>query len=150
LPFLQNSDIFARKTLFQMRKHILLFAGSAILFASCGSNNNNQANEQAKIDSIANAKVAEHDAAAAAQQDSVMKAAEAEKAKATEAEAKAKEAESKAHASTKKGSTKTTTTTATPPPPPTNPKETRFSTPAANGNAPVSPEATKKKEDRFK
>jgi hypothetical protein len=63
-----------------MKKQFLLLAGSAVLFASCGSNNNNQAQTQAQIDSAVNAGVQKHDAENAAKNDSVLKAMEKEKA----------------------------------------------------------------------
>jgi len=65
-----------------MKKQFLFLAGSAIILASCGSNNNDQppAPTQAQIDSAMNAKLAEHDAANAAKNDSTLKAIEKEKA----------------------------------------------------------------------
>ena len=67
-----------------MKKQFLFLAGSAIILASCGSNNNGNtqapAQTQAQIDSAMNAKLAEHDAANAAKNDSTLKAIEKEKA----------------------------------------------------------------------
>lgn len=64
-----------------MKKQILLLAGSALILASCGSNNQ-PAQTQAQIDSAVNAGVAQHDAANAAKNDSTLKAVEKEKAEA--------------------------------------------------------------------
>ena len=68
-----------------MKKQFLFLAGSAIMFASCGSNNN-QAQTQAQIDSTVNAKLNEHDQANAAKNDSTLKAIEKEKAEAAHRE----------------------------------------------------------------
>lgn len=133
-----------------MKKQFLLLAGSALILASCGSNNENKGQTQAQVDSAVNAKLAEHDAANAAKNDSTLKAIEAEKAAAA-----AKETETKTTSTTKHsaGKTKTKTTTKTtvvepaPPPPPANPKENRFNDGASKTTDPAN---TKKKEDRFK
>ncbi len=133
-----------------MKKQFLLLAGSALILASCGSNNNNPAQTQAQIDSAVNAKLAEHDAANAAKNDSTLKAIEKEK-----AEAMAKEHEhagtAKKHTTAKKEEPAPAPTPA-PPPPPANPKESRFNNAnATNGaNKTTDPANTKKKEDRFK
>ena len=64
-----------------MKKQFLILAGSAILLASCGSNNTTPpAPTQAQMDSAMNAKLAEHDAANAAKNDSTLRAIEKEKA----------------------------------------------------------------------
>ena len=133
-----------------MKKQFLLLAGTAVILASCGSNETKPAGpSQAQIDSTVQAQVAAHDAENKAKNDSTLKAIEAEKAAAV-----AKEEEAKASAGAHKTKTKTTTTTKTtktetPPPPPANPKESRFQD--ANGaNKSVDPASTKKKEDRFK
>lgn len=103
-----------------MKKQFLFLAGTAIILASCASNNENPAQTQAQIDSAVNAKMAEHDAENAAKNDSTLRAMEKEKA---EAEARAQEAEAAAAKGGKtKTKTKTTTTTTTvketPPPAP--------------------------------
>ena len=56
-----------------MKKQFLLLAGSAVLFASCGSNNN-PTQTQAQIDSTVNAKLAQHDADNAHKNDSIINA----------------------------------------------------------------------------
>jgi hypothetical protein len=157
-----------------MKKQFLLLAGSALILASCGSNNENKGQTQAQVDSAVNAKLAEHDAANAAKNDSTLKAIEAEKAAAA-----AKE--TKTTTTTKnngKGKTKTTTKTTVvepvtpapppppanakakttvvepvtpaPPPPPANAKDGRFNS-SDNGGAKKADESkTKAKGDRFK
>src|SRR3954466_12515112 len=65
-----------------MKKQFLVLAGSAVIMASCGSNNNNPAQTQAQIDSAVNAKMAQHDAENQAKNDSTLKAMEKEKAEA--------------------------------------------------------------------
>jgi len=105
-----------------MKKQFLLLAGSALILASCGSNNENKGQTQAQVDSAVNAKLAEHDAANAAKNDSTLKAIEAEKAAA--AAAATKETETKTTSTTKhsagktKTKTKTETKTVEPTPPP--------------------------------
>lgn len=103
-----------------MKKQILLLAGAALIFASCGSGENktedNAADTQAKIDSAVNAQVAAHEAEIAAKQDSIIKAAEAEKAA---AEAAAAEAAKKA--TTKKTPKTPKAEPASPAPPPPAP-----------------------------
>ena len=101
-----------------MKKTLLFLAGSTILFASCGSNNNTESATQSKaqIDSAVNAQVAAKEGAMKAQADSAIAA----KAKATADSIEiAKNAVAKDHAS---GGTKThaasTKPTTTPPPPP--------------------------------
>ncbi|MCW3120666.1 MAG: hypothetical protein JWQ38_158 [Flavipsychrobacter sp.] len=93
-----------------MKKQFLLLAGTAIILASCGSNETPPAQTQAQIDSAVNAKLAEQNAANAAKNDSTLKAIEAEK-----AAAMAKETESKTTSTTKHtaGKTKTKTVTET-------------------------------------
>jgi hypothetical protein len=68
-----------------MKKQFLFLAGCAVLFASCGSNNN-QGESKAQIDSSINATVSAHDAANAAKNDSTLKAIEKEKAEAVRRE----------------------------------------------------------------
>jgi hypothetical protein len=108
-----------------MKKQILLLAGSALILASCGSNNNPPAQSQAQIDSAVNAKLAEHDAANAAKNDSTLKAMEKEK-----ADAMAKEhvttTTTKKHTVSKKEE-------ATPPPPPPPPPPPVNVRPGATG-----------------
>lgn len=137
-----------------MKKQFLLLAGSALILASCGSNNENKGQTQAQVDSAVNAKLAEHDAANAAKNDSTLKAIEAEKAAAA-----AKETESKTTTTTKHsgGKTKTKTVTETkvtpvpPPPAPANAKDSRFNSSDNNGGAKKADESnTKAKGDRFK
>ena len=57
-----------------MKKGFLFLAGSAILFASCGSNNNSEAPSKAQVDSSVNAQVAAKEAAMKAQNDSTIAA----------------------------------------------------------------------------
>src|SRR5689334_12137613 len=95
-----------------MKKHLLLLAGSAVLFASCGSNNN-QAQTQAQIDSAVNAKMAQHDAENAAKNDSTLKAMEKEK-----AEAMAREHHGEKKHESKKEEPAAPVTPPPPPPPP--------------------------------
>lgn len=58
-----------------MRKHtLLLVSGAMIAFASCNSSNDNKANSQATIDSLANVKAAEIQAQVQAKNDSTIKA----------------------------------------------------------------------------
>lgn len=74
-----------------MKKQFLFLAASALILASCGENKPAESGglTPAQADSIANAKIAQHDAEMAAKNDSTLKAVEAEKAA---AEAKAREA----------------------------------------------------------
>jgi len=91
-----------------MKKHILLLAGSAMILASCGSNNNeNQQNEQAKMDSIAKANAALQDEINKKRNDSTINAMAAAKADSMAAATKAEETKK---SGTKKTTTKTTTT----------------------------------------
>jgi hypothetical protein len=131
-----------------MKKQFLLLAGSAVLFASCGSNNNNQAQTQAQIDSAVNAGVQKHDAENAAKNDSVLKAMEKEK-----ADAMTKEHQSSG--GSHKPGHKTPAAEPAPPPPPApphNPKEDRFNTnpDGSKKTTTVDPNAPNKKADRFK
>lgn len=104
-----------------MKKQFLLLAGSALILASCGSNNENKGQTQAQVDSAVNAKLAEHDAANAAKNDSTLKAIEAEKAAAAAKETETKTTSTTKHTASGKTKTKTTTETKTvvpaPPPP---------------------------------
>jgi glucan-binding YG repeat protein len=135
-----------------MKKQFLFLAGSAILFASCGGNNNaeNGADKaKQQIDSAAAAGAAQKEAAIKAANDSTIVAAAKAKA---DSEAIAKEAVAKDHAKHPGQSTKhTTTKTETPPPPPPptskNPKDARF-----NDNTKAEQQKTEsnKKADRFK
>ena len=135
-----------------MKKQILLLAGSALILASCGSNNNNQQNEQAKMDSIANANKALQDQINQKKNDSTINAMASAKADSIEkADAASKEKE---HAGTKTTHTKTTTTTTTkettPPPPPHNPKDDRFNTNPNGTQKAATVDPNNKKADRFK
>src|SRR5580704_10246059 len=56
-----------------MKKQLLLLAGSALILASCGSNNTNQ-NQQAQIDSMAKVNAAMQDATHKAKNDSTINA----------------------------------------------------------------------------
>lgn len=103
-----------------MKKQILLLGCSALILASCGSNNNKQEQTQAQIDSTVNAKMAEHDAANAAKNDSTLKAIEAEKAAAAAKEREAEHA-GKKHEGGKKEEQPTAAATPAPPPPPPPP-----------------------------
>jgi hypothetical protein len=96
-----------------MKKQILLLAGSAIILASCGSNNN-PAQTQAQIDSAVNAKLAQHDAENAAKNDSTLKAMEKEKAEAMSREHHGE----KKHEGSKKEEASPVNTPPPPPPPP--------------------------------
>lgn len=103
-----------------MKKQFLLLAGSALILASCGSNNENKGQTQAQIDSAVNAKLAEHDAANAAKNDSTLKAIEAEKAAAATKETHTTTTTKHSGGKTKtKTTTETTVTPAPPPPAPT-------------------------------
>ncbi len=129
-----------------MKNQLLLLAGVAVIFASCGSNNNNPAQTQAQIDSTVNAKMAQHDAENAAKNDSTLKAMEKEKAEAMSHEHH--EAEHH-HEGTKNGDA-TPSTPAPAPAPPSNPKDSRF----GNGTSTttqqtVNPQVTTNKADRF-
>ena len=138
-----------------MKKGFLFLAGSAILFASCGSNNNSEAPSKAQVDSSVNAQVAAKEAAMKAQNDSTI-AAQA-KAKADSEmiakDAVAKEKEKEHHTG---GGHHTTPAAATPvatptvAPTPANPKDARFQT--GNSTAPTQQQIdnAKKKADRFK
>lgn len=135
-----------------MKKQILLLAGSAILLASCGSEEKkSEGPTQAQIDSTVNAQVAERAAAEKAKNDSIVAAA-AQVTADSIAKAQEEEAAAKSKKTTTKTKTKTTTKTETktpppPPPPPANPKENRFK---EEGEKKVDPANTKRKEDRFK
>ncbi len=134
-----------------MKKQLLLLAGCAIMFASCGNDNKaaeDAAANQRKIDSAASAASAAKEAEIKAVNDSTIAAAAKAKA---DSEAIAKEAVSKDHAKHPAGSTKHTTTTPkkteTPPPPPSNPKAGRFDEKAAKETQKANSD---KKADRFK
>lgn len=100
-----------------MKKHILFLAGSALILASCGSNDNkNQEQTKAQMDSAVNAQVAQHDAMNAAKNDSALRAIEAEK-----AAAMTKEHEVTTNTTHKHTAGKTKEHEATPPPPPPPP-----------------------------
>jgi len=71
--------VFLYKLKCIMITKILLLAGSAVLMASCGSNNNIQVQAH-QIDSIVNVKASRHDAENAARNDSTLKAIEMQKA----------------------------------------------------------------------
>ena len=131
-----------------MKKQFLFLAGSALILASCGSNNNTPTQTQAQIDSSVNAKLAEHDAANAAKNDSTLKAIEKEKAEALAKEKEAEHSGGKKHSGAKKEATPPPPPP--PPPPPANPKESRFNDKTGANKTTVDPSSTKKKEDRFK
>ncbi len=98
-----------------MKKQFLFLAGSAIILASCGSNNNQPAAPTAaQTDSAMNAKLAEHDAANAAKNDSTLKAIEKEKA---DAAMKEHHGEGKKHEGGKETKPATTPTVAPTPAP---------------------------------
>lgn len=130
-----------------MKKQILLLAGGVVLFASCGSNNQ-QAQTQAQIDSTVNAKLAQHDAENATKNDSTLKAMEKEKAEAMSRERH----EEKKHEGNNNASTPSNTQAPapapTPPPQPANAKDSRFNT-STNTASKVDPNATSNKADRF-
>ncbi len=100
-----------------MKKQFLILAGSALILASCGSNENtDSANQQAQIDSIAAANAALQDEINKKRNDSAINAIATEKAAAIQAEEDAKR--SKPGKKTTKSTTTTTTVVETPPPPP--------------------------------
>ena len=133
-----------------MKKQFLFLAGSAILLASCGNNNNadNGAASQQKIDSAVKAGEAAKEADIKRMNDSTIVAQAKSKA---DSQAIAKEAVEKDHAkhpgAKHHGTTTTTTTTASVTPTSTNPKDARF-----NPNTQTEQKKTdaNKKADRFK
>ena len=135
-----------------MKKQLLFLAGSAIILASCGSNNNAEnavQKTQHEIDSAVSAGAAAKEAAIKAANDSTIVATAKAKA---DSEAIAKEAVDKDHAKHGGGTAKHTTTTkkeTTPPPPeaPANPKAARFDEKAAKQQTETN---SKAKADRFK
>ena len=122
-----------------MKKQILLLAGSAVILASCGSNNN-PAQTQAQIDSTVNAKMAQHDAENAAKNDSTLKAMEKEKAEAMSREHH-QEKKREEHNNNNNSSTQNTPPVDnTPPPPPqTGLKAHSDQSQQNNTNNPASP-----------
>jgi hypothetical protein len=96
-----------------MKKQFLFLVGSALILASCGSNNTPPAQSQAQIDSAVNAKVAAQNAANAAKNDSTLRAVEQEKAAVMSKERH----EEKRHEEKTSGNN----TPAPPPPPPPPP-----------------------------
>jgi hypothetical protein len=132
-----------------MKKQILLLAGAAILFASCGDNNanDNAADSQAKIDSAVKAKEDEFAARQKAIEDSTIAALEAAKAAQMEAAKKTDKA-IKTVKNTKAPAPAPTPTVAPAPPP--NAKEDRFSNDKKTEGTKVAPSNTDKKADRFK
>ncbi len=107
-----------------MKKQFLFLASCALILASCGSNEKNEGQSQAQIDSAVNAKVAAHDAENAAKNDSALKAMEKEKADAMAKEAEAKAAAEKSSKGGKKHSTGGKKEETAPPPPPPPPAPT--------------------------
>jgi len=83
LLFIINSNIFVDQKFNRMKKRALLLflAGGTIAFTACSSNSN-QANNQALVDSLANAKAAVIQAQMSAKNDSIINAKANEKASA--------------------------------------------------------------------
>jgi|GEM_PF-4931143 len=128
-----------------MKKQILLLAGSALILASCGSNNNanQQAADQAKIDSITKANAALQEAANKQKNDSTINAMAKAKADSMEA-AKHEPAAKHATASHKK------TEVASPAPVQTA-QDTKFQNrQQGNANPTISPAEQQAQDDKFK
>ena len=101
-----------------MKKQFLVLAGSALILASCGSNENTENNnQQAQIDSIAAANAALQDELNKKANDSAINAMATAKADSIAAA----EAAAAAAKTSSKGTAKKKTTAAPPPPPPPPP-----------------------------
>jgi hypothetical protein len=83
-----------------MKKQILMLAGAALIFASCGSNNN-AANDQAKIDSISKANAEMQDVMNKQKNDSTINAMAKAKADSMEMSKSASASAAGAHKHTK-------------------------------------------------
>lgn len=132
-----------------MKKQLLLLAGAAVMFASCGGGNTeDQGMTQAQQDSAVNARVAEREAELARQNEEKLRAMEAEKAKQA----------ASTKTTTKKEEPKAEPVEPPPPPPPppaaaepANPKAARFEKKEEGSTQSKVPQsATDKKADRFK
>ncbi len=136
-----------------MKKQILLLAGSALILASCGSNNNNQANEQAKIDSITKANAALQDQMNKAKNDSTINAMAKIKADSIELanKAAAKPEASAKHHEHKAKEPVAAPTPAPPPPPVKTAQDNKFDSrqPGNQSKPTLTPEQQKAQEDKF-
>lgn len=139
-----------------MRKHtLLLVSGAMIAFASCNSSNDNKANSQATIDSLANVKAAEIQAQVQAKNDSTIKAvAQAKADSIMNYEKGVAKGKMEANA-TKKHTDNTKAKTTKQETAPANEKDSKFNrmggnagTSNANGNATQQPDP--QKDDKFK
>ena len=103
-------------------------AGSALILASCGSNNNNANNDQAKLDSAMKAGEAAKQAEIQHQNDSTIAAQAKAKADSEIIAKNAVEKDHEKHGTKHEGTAHNTTQAAAPAPAPapTNPKDSRF------------------------
>ncbi len=123
-----------------MKKQFLILAGSALILASCGSNENtDSANQQAQIDSIAAANAALQDEINKKRNDSAINATATAMADSIRAAEEAAAAASAKKGGTKKKATPPPAAPAPPPPPPPPPtvgqgKPKMGAQPATEGN----------------
>lgn len=133
-----------------MKKQFLLLAGSAVILASCGSNNSQPNNDQAKIDSITKANAAMQDALNKQKNDSTINAMAKAKADSMELAKKETHMEGEHKHSEHKPVATPVAPAATPTVAPHNSKDDRFNTNSDGTQKPADPNVTNKKNDRFK